>query len=207
MISYRYPDHVPTLRCIQPDYAAWLSIQKGMTRAEVFRILGEPPREILDLHEQDIHKTPYVRFGYLDLPLIPHRYTYDFVIGFDGNDRVWLKADPFNGRFSLDGIPLEPLLITPLADSKFTHYPRLLDVRWFPCSGMYPMTYCVQVGHADPYAPQPKEYSAEIIATDLQAPFFVFSFVGSQPGRVRVKAKNALGESPWSEARAFDFSI
>ena len=173
----------------------------------MFQILGEPATELLQLHEQDFHKSHYVRYGYLDLPMIPHRFTYSFTIGFDETDRVWTKQDPFAGRFSLDGVPLAPQIISPLDNSKFAHYPRVLDIRWIPSSGAYPMTYTVETGHAIPHAPLPRVYGQEICASELQAPHFVLSFCGSQPGRVRVKAKNALGESPWSEFRAFDFSV
>ena len=124
---------------------------------------------------------------------------------------MFTKIDPFSGRFSVDGTPSQPELIIPADGQVFSHYPRVLDIRWHPVSGVYPVTYSVELGWF-PFptldgAPSETEFHNELVATELVGPYFVQTFVGASPGRVRVKAHNERGESQWSAYRHFRFTV
>ena len=56
-------------------------------------------------------------------------------------------SDPWQGKFSPDGRPTIPELVEPAAGRTLAHFPRFLDFRWHPSSGVYPVAYevCVQV--------------------------------------------------------------
>ena len=56
-------------------------------------------------------------------------------------------------------------------------------------------------------APPDAEFPNELVATELVGPYFVQTFVGASPGRVRVKAHNERGESQWSAYRVFRFTV
>jgi hypothetical protein len=128
-----------------------------------------------------------------------------FTIGFDVHDRVLYKADPFDGAaLSRSGRPSKPRLITPLRGSRFSHYPRILDVRWFPCSGTYPMTYQLEVGIARPGS---DNFGAHEDPQLLGQPYTILTLPGAQPGRVRVRGRNALGIGPWSDFVGFFFDV
>lgn len=184
---------------VQPDYRKWEAVQIGMTREEVVALLG-PPLE--DPYLAD----PFCSYGHLQMPMLPQRRTYRFLIGYVENERVFSKSDPFTGKLSLDGTPSKPEIIIPVSGTAFTHYPRVLDCRWYPSSGEYPITYTIEVSSASPLEPE-IFYNPVELDTEIPIPFYMFNFVGSQPGRIRVKARNRLGESEWSDYCHFDFSV
>ncbi len=173
-----------------------------MTRRQVVEILGEPRINFLGRGRP--RKTdPYWSYGYLQMPMVPHEYTYRFSILFDECDRVRLKIDPFNGKFSADGKPTVPEIITPLENSIFSHFPRILDLRWTPSSGVYPIAYTVEIGEGSVMGNEP--FHDMILEQNLGCPFYIATIRGAQPGRFRVQARNELGESDWSEFRNFTF--
>ena len=182
---------------VQPNYAAWDSIQIGMSRDEVIALLGDPPKD------RFLTFPPYVCYGWIKFRAAPHPHTYQFILGFDKDGKVLLKSDPFDNKLSMDGTPSKPELIIPQEQARFSHFPRVVDVRWNPCSGAYPMTYEAEVGSAWPGTDnfEDREHSGR-----LDQPYFSLLFSGSQPGRVRVRARNDLGVSEWSDFRTFDFS-
>jgi len=188
---------------VQPDYRRWAAVNVGMTRDEVVAILG-PPHADRFRGGKPGRKDPYYSYGYLQMPMIPHPRTYSFLVGFDDAGLVFTKLDPFCGRFSLDGAPTVPLLITPIDQSIFDHYPRIIDIRWYPVSGQYPVSYAIAIGNSDPNGAS--WHADEVIESKLAFPFFMMSFVGAQPGRIRVKATNDIGESEWSDYRYFKFT-
>lgn len=201
-MRYTFPHYAPPTEIVQPDYQKWQAVQVGMTREEVVALLG-PPRE--DNYRGPTRPdSPQWQYGYLQLPMLPHPRTYVFDVCFD-DDRVWHKSDPFHGRFSSDGRPTVPEIMTPHDRTVFSHYPRIIDMRWYPSSGVYPMTYAVEIGHGSPR--DEDRYYDQLRDSDLPAPFLTTSFVGAQPGRFRVQAKNELGESDWSEYRYFEFTV
>jgi hypothetical protein len=116
---------------------------------------------------------------------------------------VAFKCDPFGGEpLSRDGTPSRPRLIAPAPASRFSPYARVLDVRWFPCSGVYPLTYDLELGFAPPGT---GAYQGWVEPQQYGQPYAVLDFPSSQPGRVRVRGRNARGVGPWSEYRHFTF--
>lgn len=57
------------------------------------------------------------------------------------------KGDPFGGDYSRDGRPTKPRLMLPKNQAIFDHYPRFIDFRWYLSSGVYPITYDIEVAH------------------------------------------------------------
>jgi len=206
MARFTFPHFEMKPKAVQPPYDKWQAVRIGMSREEVVKILGKPRQDKL-FPGTSPH---WLEYGYIQLPFCPHPRTYRFLIGLDDDGKVWIISDPFNGRFSHDGVPTQPELIIPAEGQVFSHYPRLLDVRWYPASGVYPITYTVEIGWF-PFpelkgAPPEYEWQDDIVETELAAPYFVRSFGGAQPGRVRVRARNKLGQSPWSVHRTFRFT-
>ncbi|MCX7411142.1 MAG: outer membrane protein assembly factor BamE [Planctomycetales bacterium] len=188
---------------VQPDYQKWAAVKVGMTRDEVVSLLG-PPHNDKFRGGKPKRNDPYYSYGYLQMPMVPHPRTYSFLVGFDQDGVVFTKMDPFDGRFSQDGTPTTPVLITPINHSVFNHYPRIIDLRWYPSSGEYPMTYSISLAHCDRI--ESRWSPDHEIESELAIPFFMTEFGGAQQGRIRVKARNAFGESEWSEYRYFQFT-
>lgn len=206
MSRFTFPHFQAKPKAVQPDYEKWQEVKVGMRRDEVTELLGQPRED-----EYLPSNSPYLNYGYIQLPFVPHPRSYCFSIGLDEQDTVFSIEDPFNGRFSKDGLPTTPELIMPNHSAVFSHYPRLVDIRWIPVSGIYPVTYCVELGWF-PYpelnnAPPELNWIDETIESDLVGPYLVTDYCGASPGRIRVKAKNELGESDWSEYHTFRFTI
>ena len=170
-------------RPCQPDYGKWLSITNGMTKNAVRAVLGNP--------------IPYGG-GDLASALIcnPWRYGwvadgYEFTVYFS-DDKVMGKGDPFDGRFSTNGVPTTPSLIYPHTNAVFTHFPRVVDFRWHPSSGQYPIEYQVD-------APE----SGSIFTFE---PHGTVWMAGMGSHRWRVRAINRLGVSPWTDWRVLEFT-
>lgn len=186
-----------TIRAVQPDYVRWQAVEIGMTRREVTALLGRPRCE-----QFFFPRETWTIYGYLQLPLVPAN-AYTFAVGYSDDDRVVVKWDPFEGMFSLDGKPSRPTIIAPPEHAQLAHHPRIVDMRWHPASGKYPMRYEIEIGFA---------YSLElpfinyIIDQDLICPYYAAMHVGDQLGRFRVRATNSLGVGEWSEFRHFDFT-
>lgn len=209
-MRYTFPHDRSPLKSVQPDYVAWQSVVIGASREEVIERLGPPIDDKTFRGRKARMDDPYFYYGYLQLPMLPHPRTYCFSIGFDEQHRVIGKNDPFNGRFSSDGSPLSPELITPFDRSAFSHFPRIVDMRWYPVSGAYPMTYTVEMGWCTPLNPGDSLAAAtfhdEEVESELKCPFFMTTFPGGQPGRFRIRATNDAGYGPWSEHRYFWFT-
>ncbi len=203
-MRYTFPHYTPKPKFIQPDYSKWQAVQIGMARTEVIELLGPPHDDLYRSSAKARHDDPYFYYGFLQMPMLPHPRTYSFLIGFDNQGKVFTKGDPFNGKFSKDGTPTIPELIIPLNYSVFSHYPRILDIRWFPSSGVYPIEYSVRIELSSP--DEPEEFWEMETEHDLPIPFYMTEFCSSSTGRFRVKAKNTVGESDWSDYRYFDFT-
>jgi len=158
-----------------------------------------------------------VTFGRLrfDSPALPGKY--EFEVGINARGEVVSKHDPFGGNLSLDGKPTRPEPFSPSDGVVMDHYPRFVDLRWTPSSGTYPMQYLVeiQLGISWPVNYY-KDYN--VVATPMtfvcqevllcDCPHVTIEHYGGcpyNPGRWRVKARNRLGESEWSEFRSFEF--
>ncbi len=178
----------------QPDYQAWQKVREGMTVSEVTALLGPP-----SLSSDGSVQSDVLYYGVV-VPrseVFPQALTFSLWIA-DG--RVLAKQDPFNGVFSNDGTPTTPILITPTQGQVFNHHPRLVDFRWYPSSGLYPMRYELQTelmaqGRWVPF-----------LTREAEVPYLAGTGGGKQKLRWRVQAKNELGKSEWSEWRELEFS-
>jgi len=112
--------------------------------------------------------------------------------------KVSSLENPFGTeKLSQDGKPTIPVLIFPYDNFIFKHQPRLVDFRWYPSSGKYPMRYTIEIDERLPGRWQSYEKKANI-------PYYSYTF-RSSIFRWRVKAINSLGESAWSEYRYLIF--
>jgi hypothetical protein len=186
------------VKSVQPDYSKWESLKVGMTETDVEKLLGDPI-------EKNSSGLIYGRLEF-DSPSVPQSFEFSIRIR-DGKVLHW--GHPFGGKLSPDGKPTKPMLIYPRDRSKFDHYPRFVDLRWSPSSGKYPIEYAIEIqsGQYELRGGEEKPVLVYHDADDLvsELPYAAFSFVGKNPGRWRVKAKNELGESEWSEWRLFVF--
>ncbi|MGE5194673.1 MAG: hypothetical protein ACM3U2_19445 [Deltaproteobacteria bacterium] len=184
-----------------------------MSEVELTNLLGKPIAEIEHKHVQI---TPTTEGSLRDLffgrikfnsPSTPESFDF-YVLVHEG--KVLQKGHPFGGELSRNGKPTRPVLIYPRDRTKFDHVPRFVDLRWQPSSGKYPIEYAVEIqsGQYERQGVARKTTLAYYGKQDLvsELPYAAFSFIGgSAPGRWRVKAKNELGESDWSEWRTFVF--
>jgi hypothetical protein len=190
-----------TPQILQPDYQKWSQVHEGMTQKDVDAILGKPLSGDPDCAGG---ASEYVAvYGVLRFDAARFPGPYEFSIGYNCKDHtVTWKDDPFGGKFSSDGKPTRPLLIYPVNGQEFGHYPRFVDFRWTPSSGVYPMRYEVQFNLDPTVGVGP----ADAFTYKTDDPLLVESWVGAQTGTWRVRAINRLGTSAWSEQRTFSFS-
>ena len=185
---------------VQPEYSKWALVKSGMTDIELRKLLGNP----ID----DPESGPGLLFGRIKFDSQSMPAPFDFyVLIHEG--KVIQKGDQFGGDLSKDGKPTTPTPIYPIDGSGFTHYPRFVDLRWNPSSGTYPMEYTVEVESGQHEVHAKGERAVLVyhrsIEMNSELPYAAFAFGGKNPGRWRVKAKNALGESDWSKWRHFQF--
>lgn len=221
---------------IQPDYDRWQRVAPGMTEKQVIALLGEPLErqswesyiasviaegytreqanasvEFQKSYAQTLFPWTYGKIQY-DSPSMPE--VYEFTIAFD-EGRVDGKQDPFDGQLSRDGKPTTPELILPADNALFDHYPRFLDMRWTPSSGVHPMEYEIEIGTGNPATEievmsdvgpvtQALDYEVDEILQS-RMPYAAMAFYSAGAGRWRVRAKNRLGVSRWSKYRYFEF--
>jgi len=205
-MRYKFPHYTPVPQFVQPDYSQWNDVTKGMSRDEVIDLLGLPLNDYFRGGKWKYSHTHYC-YGYLQMPMLPHPRTYNFLIYFDNGGKVRNKEDPFNHKLSMDGAPTIPEIIIPQNNITFSHYPRIIDIRWYPSSGVYPMNYIVEMGNQYMIDPEtPGQFQDEVIEDNLSVPFYMDTFCGAQPGRIRIKAKNKMGESDWSGYCNFRFT-
>ena len=215
---------------IQPRYDRWEMVREGMNEKEVLALLGPPlardTRESLirgQMRELGIDRAEatamlfgnhnwvqafqwtYGRLRF-DSPAVPDAYEFCLIFA---EGQVLYKQDPFDGRLSFEGRPTAPALISPPDGTSFDHFPRFVDLRWAPSSGVYPIVYEIEISSADDYEGQLGanliEWDAELVHSTI--PFITKSFCGAQPGRWRVRGKNRLGVGEWSEYRQFVFTV
>lgn len=200
--SFGLPHYQSPNEAVQPDYGKWKSIVKGMKVEEVVAVLGQPLDDPLRGGRPKDARNAYYHYGFLDVPLLPHPRTYAFTIGFDEAARVWYVEDPFVGSLSETGVPTAPQWITPVGHPTFDHYPRVLDLRWSPSSGEYPVVYELELGHG---GPEEGRFGDAVVDDKIPGPYTVQVFGGAQPGRARVRGSNHLGTGPWSDYKYFTF--
>ena len=180
----------------QPDYKRWKEVEKGMKKKEILKILGRPTKTQKPAGTGYLHDWEYGTVVQASA-VFPEKYA--FVLTFS-NDELIAKADPFGSVLSRDGKPSHPKLIIPKGNQVFDHYPRIVDLRWYPCSGQYPMQYVVEFDTLN----KPGGWVSQSLRAE--SPYLAVSFGGMTKGRWRVKGKNSKGEGPWSEYRYFEFT-
>lgn len=196
---------------VQPDYAAWAKVKEGMPEADVLRLLGEPlergkPPEKSSLENESVIRAyPWI-YGRIDCrsPLVPEPFRFYILLG---NGRVIWKQDPFRPPLSTDGKPTVPQLIYPVSGAIYDHYPRYLDLRWYPSSGKYPMHYLVEYQMGNPAYGHERDWYPPGRPCQVDIPYALLSHSSKGRGRWRVRAMNSLGESDWSEYRDFTFGV
>jgi hypothetical protein len=140
-------------------------------------------------------------------------FVEDYLDGFE---------DPFGGdvsdfgfsnsrNLSHDGRPTVPRLMTPYPNAKFTHEPFVLDFRWLPVCGEYPIEYELEVTagndiYRDEIGATKREWHVDPFIDRSRMTHIARLAPGSNPCRWRARAKNRLGTSDWSEYREFQFS-
>ena len=131
----------------QPDLVKWRQLKVGMTEAAVTALLGQPyqkdPRPAPDTDPKMIHVYVW-RYGEISFKSFTTQGSFEFVVKFH-EGLVEEISDPWNGKFSTDGIPTVPELMLPKAGQTLDHYPRFMDFRWQPSSGVYPIEYEVLI--------------------------------------------------------------
>jgi hypothetical protein len=134
-------------RVVQPDVARWLKLKVGMTEAEVAGLLGQPYRKDPrppDDTEPNVRHLYAWQYGEIAFESFTTKGTYAYEAVFH-QGRVCEIRDPWNGKFSPDGRPTVPQLVAPGAGQSLDHYPRFMDFRWHPSSGLYPVEYEVAI--------------------------------------------------------------
>lgn len=102
-----------------------------------------------------------------------------------------------------------PVLIGPLNDTVFNHFPRNTRFTWaaVPVSGA---TYTIEIDafgarHSGQWATQTGEHW--LVQSGITGTSFNHNFVGAQRGRWRVKANVSGLQLPWSEWRYFRYTV
>jgi hypothetical protein len=85
-----------------------------------------------------------------------------------------------------------PKHIVPANGSTFAHYPRRIMLRWKPVKGAATYTVHIQYAHSRGWD---HDVDNLIVESGITETSYRFNFVGAQPGRWRVWAVNANGES------------
>jgi hypothetical protein len=161
-----------------PDIFRWSEIQLGMNSQQTRELLGSP-----DTERSTEWFWSYYPFAFRSTPV---NTVFGYELWFNSEGVLEHMQSPFLAR-SMKGEPTSPTLITPLEGSLFTHYPRILDVRWWPCDGCQPLKYDLKLYISD----QADGPFVELnVFEDIDEPYFCLSFVGDQPGQVSVRSKN-----------------
>lgn len=138
-------DVVPLV--VQPDQPKWRQLRVGMTESEVTTLLGKPyhkdPRPAVDAEPGLRHMYSW-EYGEITFKSFTTKATYQYAVVFHAG-LVSEFSDPWRGKFSPDGRPTVPELVLPAAGATLHHYPRFLDFRWHPSSGVYPIEYEIAV--------------------------------------------------------------
>ncbi len=134
-------------RAVQPNLALWRRLKVGMTEGEVTALLGPPqrkdPRPPADTEPNVRHLYGWC-YGEISFASFTTSALFDYTVSFH-EGVVFEIRDPWNGRFSPDGRPTVPELVLPEAGKTLHHYPRFLDFRWQPSSGVYPIEYEIEI--------------------------------------------------------------
>lgn len=176
---------------------AWQRLHIGMTETEVVSIIGQPVRRVVEASN-----TVSLVYGVI----VPRSQAFPSEISY----RVWINTQhntvtaletPF-GQAPRNGAPSVPRIFLPQPDITFGHYPRILDIRWYPVTGTYPIHYEVEYesenGHSGTW------FAVRTMTATV--PYLAMEHEGSNSGRLRIRAINKLGTSEWSDYLVFRFT-
>ncbi|MFZ1937224.1 MAG: hypothetical protein WCB27_03660 [Thermoguttaceae bacterium] len=199
---------VPTTSPAFPTPRQWLKVVPGMAEAEVVAILGTPAEAEQAFEDSSENSFRLNRWEYgklpIDDPLVPCDYRFDLYFH---KGRVYSKEQPFDtGDASVYRFPKPsvPKLIYPSEDQLFRHYPRVVDFRWQPSVGAYPMSYCVAFLSEDDGTIKNSSYSP-LGEAEVDVPYYCTELPGKGRYQWRVKARNQNGESEWTKSVSFAF--
>jgi hypothetical protein len=175
----------------------WKQLRSGMSEADVVRTLGPPDDQFREGLRVLVYGT-----------IVPKGETFPRPLGYwvwlDNNNMVRSFEAPFGREAPRLGEPSVPIIFLPTNNARFSFYPRTLDIRWHPVTGTYPVSYEVQYESGDRTATGTQWVPTDSFVTSI--PYIAIQHRGGQPGRIRVRSKNARGMSPWSEFVVFEFS-
>jgi hypothetical protein len=190
-----------------PDAHLWAKLIPGMSESEVLKILGEPLEKELPQEDQNENHRRLYRWSYGRLPIndprIPGDYQYAL---FFHRSRLDFKDQPFDANDVTvfhSPKPSIPWIIYPNNSMQFRHYPRIIDCRWQPSIGEYPMAYQIEIAGIREYD-DGNEYNLYVEAR-VDLPYFCAMMPGKQNYQWRVKAVNEYGESEWTLYTKFNF--
>lgn len=185
------------------DPARWAELRVGMPEADVVRLLGAPDRR-----DHPTKNRTTLIYGEIVAKSEIFPKGLAFVVWLDEKKNINSVETPFGDAAPRAGLPGKPEIFLPAQNSSFDHYPRILDVRWYAVPGTYPMTYEVEYefGYNSDKADKAKLAWFPKQTSKTRVPFLSLVHEGGQPGRVRVRAKNAKGDGAWSDFAVFEFT-
>jgi hypothetical protein len=172
----------------QPNYVRWGSITNGTPCNRVIQLLGEPER----VDDAGIFKFWHYGIVVPQSDHMPEELSFWFS---NNGGSAWHKVDPFYGQFSTNGLPITPVLMFPYDGMTLSHDPPYVDFRWRPSSGVYPMSYEIELNPGVNGMTALPHYAQEM----------VFRLRPVETILWRVRAINVLGKSAWSETRTLKF--
>jgi hypothetical protein len=200
-----------------PSIASWMKILPGMSENDVLTILGSPfDRESSKTDLEPGHIFLY-RWNYGELPIdapnLQHQFRFDLYL-FDG--RVVEKHQPFDLADMTvldDPKPSVPVIIYPEDGRIFKHHPRVIDCRWQPSVGDYPLSYIIEISkHQQSFVEENGLLRKDIIyrqinRTSVELPYYSTALPGKSGYSWRIKAVNHHGESEWTSPATFTFEV
>lgn len=195
-----------------PDPIAWVKVRPGMSEEDVLKLLGEPikkesPRENTEENQIWLYRWCYGHLP-IDVAHVPAHFEFELLLH---RGKVCLTVQPFevnDPTVLLGPRPSLPRMIYPQEGQTFVHYPRIVDFRWQPSVGDYPISYEVEIQAVesadDSSAPMDVEWR-QPLSTRVDIPYLSTELPGTTRYRWRVKARNRYGESEWTGFATFTF--
>lgn len=198
----RAADNNKPWKAVQPDYDAYRQVKAGMDESDVTTLLGQPlaKPDGFDRNTDVIYGWEYGSIAPKSL-IFPRPPVFRILFH---KGKVFSREDPFHGHFSKDGTPTVPHPLWPEEAPVYHFYPRYIDLRWSASSGVYPMSYEIEIG-AFTGGDRDDLKNWNTVTEKSTLPFLAHEFVGDQPGHWRVRAINAKGSSGWSDYSDFEF--
>lgn len=189
-----------------PNLEAWNKVRVGMTEQEAIALVGQPKSKpgsdikiIASVPQTYVWDYGGMQFASDALPA-PMRFELHIKQG-----RVTGIEDPFDHIAPAVGAPGVPRLLSPRDGTWFNHYPRYIDLRWWPLAPQGSIAYEIAL-EVEQFSDDGPRFIPFTNSTSA-IPYLAVDFVGMQAGQWRVRARNGNGVSDWSEYRTFTFSV